>query len=197
MIAVAEPTLAKPGAGLPFIEWFVANYILMPRMLHRSTRQTAINQFTREAERIKTLASALNPEELTERKLIKRLTGLEDSSRYWSVAMTMQHLVIVNTGIRATVIDLCNGGTDRPKAQVQDVKPSAEVNGEVIRSEFEVMCKKFLHTAETAKVEAHPEATFDHPWFGPFNAQDWLAMAGFHQKIHRTQIEAIIYQLSR
>jgi len=197
MIKTEEPQLAKPGAGLPFIEWAVANYIMIPRMRKDGTKESAISQFSKESENILNLASGLTPEQRVERKLIKRLQGLEDSSRYWSVAMTMQHLIIVGGGMEHIITDLCKDGkSNRPKAQTAAVKPSPDVDGELIQDEFRKMSERFLSNAHAVNIDAHPKATFDHPWFGAFNAKAWLLLAGQHQRIHRKQIEAIIAQLS-
>jgi hypothetical protein len=43
-----------------------------------------------------------------------------------------------------------------------------------------------------SNINAFPQLTYPHPWFGPLNAQQWLAFAAPHENIHRKQIEAII-----
>jgi hypothetical protein len=55
--------------------------------------------------------------------LINRIARIEDSSRYWSVFMVLDHLRIVDEGITRIVEELTN---DRPFARevrIQDAKP--------------------------------------------------------------------------
>src|SRR3990167_8235372 len=99
MCAAAEPKsveskLDKPGAGLPFVEWAVAKYILIPQRYKNSSKEKALADFAEQSDKILKLAQGLSSEQLTERRLIARLRGLEDSSRFWSVAMTLDHLTI-------------------------------------------------------------------------------------------------------
>lgn len=189
---VVEPKLAKPGAGLPFVEWAVAKYILLPRLFETTDKEKALKAFAKESEKIMAISSMVAPNNLTERRLIPRLRGLEDSSRYWSVAMTLQHLIIVGDLMRQTVLKLSIG--DRPTSIVgtADVKPPIEVVSATVLEDFKLMSERFLQETSTAKIDAFPQVTHPHPWFGPLNAQQWLAFAAPHENIHRKQIEAII-----
>jgi hypothetical protein len=81
------PKLDKPGAGLPFIEWAVAKYIIFPQRFKNSSKEKALADFAEQSDKILKLARGLSSEQLIERRLIARLQGLEDSSRYWSVEM--------------------------------------------------------------------------------------------------------------
>jgi len=98
--SATEPELDKPGAGLPLIELAVAKYIMFPMLRSLASKEKAIDVFAEESEKIIALIAELKSDLLTERRLIPRLKGLEDSSRYWSVAMTIEHLVIVAAALR-------------------------------------------------------------------------------------------------
>ncbi len=126
--------LAPPGAGLPKPEWFIARLIFGWFRRARSRGDLAA-MFEEERERILLLAGSCDPANGTRRTLIKRLPGLEDSSRDWSVFMTLEH----------------------------------------------------LRTA----------ARYRHPWFGPLDAAGWHAMAAFHLRLHRKQVEAILAAMQR
>src|SRR5215472_11399027 len=95
----AQPRLAPPGAGLPFIEWAVAKYIVVPFRLRMVTMEDAVKEFADLSAAISALAKPLNETQMSDRRLIPRLQGLEDSSRYWSVAMTLEHMCIVNNRV--------------------------------------------------------------------------------------------------
>ncbi len=188
--------LAKPGAGLPFHEWLIARYLIIPSAMKSTSSEQAIELFSTESGTIRDLISNLSPDRLNVRRLIRRLQGLEDSSRSWSVTMALQHLVIVNRQIQKTMIALSEGNTDLRTVGIADLKPSADAQAEVTLSEFEDMTASFCRTAGSTDLDRHPESKYPHPWFGPMNAKEWLVMAALHQRIHRRQIEEIIKKLS-
>ena len=187
-----EPKLAKPGAGLPFLEWAVAKYILLPPILKNSDKNKSLESFARSSQKILTTIKKLSIEELNERRLVPRLRGLEDSSRFWSVAMTMQHLCIVGDELRFTVLQLSEGKKISKALRVEDVKPASHVYSEEIIAEFEAMSDRFLNDTRNAEIDEFPDIKHAHPWFGPLNAREWLVFGGIHQNIHLKQIEAII-----
>lgn len=191
--STTEPKLDKPGAGLPFIELAVAKYIMFPIVRNSTTPEKAIKVFSEETKKINALVAELTPEKLTERRLVPRLTGLEDSSRYWSVAMAIEHLAIVGNGITQVILDLStSGGTKRQPRGTADVKPDPNVDVASTIANFQQMTDRFLSETKSIDVNAFPSATFPHPWFGQLNAHGWLTLAGMHQRIHRKQIEKIV-----
>lgn len=187
-----EPKLDKPGAGLPLHEWLVAKFILFPRLFRTTTVEQAVEQFEAESNRILSLARSVDKRALTERRLIRRLRGLEDSSRYWSIAMAMQHLVIVGDGTRGVILSLSKGNTNLPRRGTADVKPVPDVDAERVLADFEELTAKFVRTACSVNFEENADAKHPHPWFGPLNARQWLLFAPRHHEIHRRQIEEII-----
>ena len=190
-----EPKLAKPGAGLPFFEWAIANYILVPRLLKNTSRESALAAFKLESNKILALARSLSSSDFAQRRLIPRLRGLEDSSRFWSVAMTLHHLIIAGNGTRQIIVDLAHGGTTIPPVSTADIKPDPNVDITKVLQTFEEMSQRFLQDTTALNVDAFPMATYPHPWFGPLNASQWLKFAAPHANIHRNQIKEIISRL--
>jgi len=80
-------------------------------------------RFLVERSKIKSLYSNLTEDNAKARILIKRLPGLEDSSRYWSVYMTLDHLRIVNLSIADVITKLANGAKPKVAASTAAVKP--------------------------------------------------------------------------
>lgn len=188
-IATVEPKLAAPGAGLPRIELFIGRR-LFARRLRRGTRDSFTASFQAERAAIAALVKSCDPESGARRVLIERVRGMEDSSRNWSVWMTLDHLRIVNGGITCTIGALAKGIVPPGKASTAAVKPSPDVTSAVI-SEYESSCDAFL--AQVAAInDLKTTARFAHPWFGPLDAFGWVAMAGNHMGIHRVQMERII-----
>lgn len=190
----AEPQLDKPGAGIPFFELAVARYILMPLRFLSTSQQQALKDIENDTREILALVEKLSPQQMVERRLIPRLAGLEDSSRYWSVAMTLEHIVIVNESIRAAVISLCAGRKLEKKASTADVKPERGVQPETIISRFKQTSEIFLNSLANCKTENSKEK-YEHPWFGPLSAEQWIVFVSPHLQIHKQQIKEIIKRI--
>ncbi len=183
------PHLAAPGAGLPKIELFFAR--LMVRWKARRTdRTSAAATFARERDAILLRLEAVPQEQLTTQVLIKRLPGLEDSSRYWSVLMTIDHLRIVNKELAGVIASLAAGQIPKRAVSTAAVKPDENVDLSVIPA-FENGCREF-EISVAAQTELRTEQRHVHPWFGPMDAAAWHFMAGFHMGLHRQQIERIL-----
>jgi len=186
------PKLGKPGAGLPFLEWAVAKYIVFPRRFKNSSKEKALADFAEQSDKILKLARGLSSEQLVERRLIARLQGLEDSSRYWSVAMTLDHLTIVGNLMSHAVIELSKGNNALKVVGTAEVKPGAAADAARSLKNFEEMTERFLLEVGKANIDVRSKVTHPHPWFGPLNAYQWLVFAAPHEHIHLRQIEAIV-----
>ncbi len=185
----AEPILAAPGAGLPAVELIIAR-LLFRLQNWRGNREAFNARFTREREAIQRLVNSSNATTAATRVLIKRLPGMEDSSRNWSVWMTLDHLRIVNHGIAKTIASLAKEIPPPGRASTAAVKPSPSVDASVVDA-YEKSCEAVLTTVAAAP-HLKTQARFTHPWFGALDASGWHAMAGSHMGIHRQQIEQIL-----
>lgn len=189
MTTMNEPKLAPPGAGLPAIELRIARLIFA---FHKRSggRADFTHLIEEELRQILELCAATKVSALQERVLIKRLKGLEDSSRYWSVCMVAEHLRIVNSMVKDVMLTLAKGVTPPMVASTAAVKPSPE-SGLASIGGFESATRELL--AATAKLETlETKARFAHPWFGPLTALEWYAMVGFHMRLHRKQMLRIL-----
>lgn len=183
-----EPELAPPGAGLPKIELLIARMLFALRRWTGS-RRSFDARFARERESIRALVRDLSPEAGARRVLIRRPPGLEDSSRYWSVWMTLDHLRIVNDALAGVIGALARGIVPEGAASTAAVKPSAEAGPGIVAA-YEASCDA-LAAAVAAVPNLNTSARYTHPWFGPLSAAGWHALAGGHMGIHRVQIERI------
>ena len=198
------PALQPPGAGLPWPEYVLSRYVLLPLASRKLDWAQAGRLFQREGQRVLDLFDALRAGQggldlfaagragrRTERVLVARLRGLEDSSRHWSAAMTVEHLHIVGTGILAAIASLRAGNVPPGQASTADVKPRGEEAPEETRAKFVGLL------ADGAAADALPPMRpgvgprYPHPWFGPLDAHRWHVLNGIHQGIHRKQLEAI------
>src|SRR5690348_4572252 len=103
-----EPKLAPPGAGLPKPELYVAR-LMFAWQRWTGNRDSFNSRFHQERELIRRLVGSCAGDAGARRVLISRPPGLEDSSRYWSVWMTLDHLRIVNRGVIRVIGALTKG----------------------------------------------------------------------------------------
>jgi hypothetical protein len=183
------PVLAPPGAGLPTLELWIARF-LFGRFRRRMTTEQHSAFFESERARILALGHTCDAERGARRVLVQRIRGMEDSSRYWSVFMTLDHLRIVNNAFAGIIASLARGEVPPGAARTADVKPRLDADASVFAG-FGESCDRFLHSAAKAPA-AKSEVSFPHPWFGPLEAEGWHALGGFHLRLHRRQIERIL-----
>lgn len=190
-IAAGDPqavNLQPPGAGIPWPE-LVLSRIGIGLLCQRLSREAASQWFVDEGRRMLSLACSLSLEHAARQVLIPRVWGIEDSSRNWSVLMTLDHLVIVNTQIALIIERLAGGETWEQKLSTADVKPPPEQDLNVVER-FET-CLRDYPRRVAALAGLRSRAKHRHPWFGPLNAHEWHCLAAGHQRIHRRQIERI------
>ena len=190
MSAIQESIqLDAPGAGLPKPELFIARlrFGWFRKKVGRAGR-TAL--FEEERKRMLEIVGGLGDEEAAAQVLIRRIRGMEDSSRDWSVFMVLEHLRIVNELIATSIRALGRGEVPDWKADTAAVKPTPGVGREVVEG-FEKSCAAILD-AVGGVADLRTEVTYTHPWFGEMDAGDWHALAAVHMGIHRRQIERIL-----
>ena len=160
---------------------------------HTSREQASMNFALRKNEIVQ-LVRGCNANSGGQRVLIARLRGLEDSSRYWSLFMTLDHLRIVNDSIAGAVTSLVSGKVPPRAASTAEVKPNPKSDASIIAT-FEQSCSQF-EQAIAAFPNLSTPTKYTHPWFGPIDAAGWHVMAGFHMNLHLKQIQNILSHLA-
>lgn len=189
-----SPMLESPGAGLPAFEltWLRLLFRLACRLISKSL---GLRWFHFETRKILALANRVSAAQGSVPVLIKRIAGIEDSSRYWSVFMVLDHLRIVDEGITLIVTTLTGNRLFPQEVRIQDVKPNPASGHETI--------DRFLKTADGYESTVISLGTLGqtlrhpHPWFGPMTAHDWHCLAAIHHWVHRRQLERIVGMLGR
>jgi hypothetical protein len=174
------------------MEGLLLRYLIFPVGTFALKPPKALERFRGESDRILSLVRGLPDAQLTAPVLIDRQRGMEDSSRHWSVAMTLQHLLLVGRAIQHSVIQLSAGQEVDRTVSTADVKPSANTPPEVV-DEFEQFCTEFPAALEALPYRSSP--TLLHPWFGNLSAAKWVTLSAIHQGLHRKQIESILATL--
>ncbi len=189
-MAAGEPKLGKPGAGLPFFEHVLLRYWAFPRFLKRSTWDQRLRLFGKEGERVLELARR-DGIDRQKRVLIARVSGMEDSSRFWSVDMTLEHLVIVGAMMQQVIVELNSGHRPTITASTAEVKPTGAAGDDRVVA-FETFLRGFKKELTDPTLAGGERSRHPHPWLGPLTAPEWLAIAALHQRVHRQQIEKIV-----
>lgn len=186
-ITVQEPRLQPAGAGLPAVEarFFRHGLPLLSRTL---TREAARKIFLREGHRILYYAQDLADWELQEQVLVKRPFGVEDNSRYWSMEMLLEHLIVTGVATHKIMRQLCFGVRPHHRPTIQDGKPKGG-RGPRLRDEFSHFLTKFVESADDLTFTPRP--TLPHPWTGEMNASQWFKFAALHHWMHRVHAERI------
>jgi hypothetical protein len=190
-----QKSLAPPGAGLPVIQAFVLRYVLFPAYCRITSWQKALAAFQGEGDRIIALAEPLSPQQLQQRILVKAPMGIEDSSRYWSAEMVLEHLIEVGTRIATGIVELTCGEEVTVKADVADVKPMGG-NGTEILEDYKAFLLDYAETLAEDVGDVRSKRTHSHPWFGRLTAHQWACLGAVHQTIHRRQMERIVAGLA-
>lgn len=191
MDAQSPPKLDRPGAGLPWYEWLIARYWSFPRFCRRTDWAQADEIFAREGRKILEMVEPLDDARLRRPVLIDRLPGIEDSSRFWSPAMVLEHLDIVGTLMTQAVVELTNGRIPQGKADVAAVKPKGAEGGDPVGA-FRDFLNAIRDRLAREVGDRRSTARFLHPWFGPLDAHQWHCLLAAHQAIHRRQLKAIL-----
>lgn len=194
LVETDTPSLQPPGAGLPRAELLVARTLLAVGQW-MGGKASATARFQRERAAIRHLVDGCDADSGARRVLIRRVPGMEDSSRFWSVWMTLDHLRIIHLSFARIIEALGQGITPTGTASTAAVKPSPAATAEVI-SPYEASSDALLAIA-AAVPDLKTKARFTHPWFGPLDAAGWYALAGVHLGIHRVQISRIIADQGR
>ncbi len=186
--------LDRPGAGLPFWQALIARYWIVPRYAKQMSWEAVDRFFTTETNKILAAYGTLSPEQRTVPVLVPRLQGLEDSSRFWSPAMVLEHLVIVGSGMQNIIIELSHGRAPEGKADTAAVKPLGGVAEQEMQQKFQDFCGSVLKILKEKVADQEAASTFPHPWFGPLTARKWHWLLASHMRIHRKQLEEICRQ---
>lgn len=189
------PKLDPPGFGLPIIQEFVLRYVAFPILRRVFTWEKASERFISEGERIRTKINSIPVERRTKRVLAPRLMGIEDSSRYWSLSMTLEHILIVSTGVLQLIGGLSRGEKFEYVVDTAKVKPDSS-SAEDIEQRFAELIESFSSRVNEGVVNRDINNCHVHPWFGCLNPHGWVVMLAIHQFVHRRQVEKICSRLA-
>jgi len=191
----ATPVLAPPGAGIPLPQKLFLRAYIRPFVAAKSSIEDSKKTFEQITDKILREIADLSDDDLNQKVLVPPQPGLEDSSRYWSIAMALEHLGIVGRKIFQVIDSLSKNLPINETADTAKVKPLGHMSPQESLSDF-----KNFALLEFSKVQVpHPDSKnkFQHPWFGPMTSREWYWLLGAHQGIHLKQIRNIRKELKR
>ncbi len=192
-----EPKLAAPGAGIPFYAHIYNRLITKPFTIKNISWEECESAFTAAHKKLKAELSPLSEKEATTRILVPPQPGLEDSSRFWSAAMTARHIVVTARPIEKIIVALSRHEKLDLIVDVAKVKPELDKNSPDAIQEFFEMGDTILERLRQNVKDRNSSETHRHPWFGGLTSKGWLWLLGRHSFIHLRQVREIKKGLSK
>lgn len=192
-----EASLARPGAGPGWPVKLYLRFYMGPQVAAKASWQENVKRFHDTSQNMLRMAERLDNGQLQKRVLVPRLRGLEDSSRYWSAAMTLEHVMTVGMGMRDIIIRLSQGQTPPGKVDTARVKPQGRLPAQAVLDnykQFAAVLMPQIDAAVPADKRDNP-ATYIHPWFGAFNLRQWHWLLAEHNDVHLRQMREIAARL--
>lgn len=183
-----EPKLDKPGAGIPFLERMILRFYYAPFVAGKSEWKDSRIRFDKLATKVSKVIEGLSDEQLSKKVLVPPQKGLEDSSRYWSIAMVLEHIVIVSQGIERILEGLTSGKKLNLVFSIADVKPPGKVSAQESLKMFQQLKDNLLNDLDRKMKDLESPMKQYHPWMGMLNARQWYWLLGVHVGIHLKQI---------
>jgi hypothetical protein len=192
--APSTPVLLQPpGKGLPFLEQILSRYVFLPMACALMSNREAIETLVVEGQTMVRWIEAASEEEIQQPVLIPKITGIEDSSRYWSALMTLEHLKITSNLMTTTIEALARGEqSSLPVARVEAVKPNTALQKEIVIQEYQQFLNTYPDKMNTLVPHFSKENRHQHPWFWKLNAHEWLCINTLHHRIHKKQVQLIL-----
>jgi hypothetical protein len=186
-----EPVLAAPGAGIPLPQKLMMRFFVKPFVAGRTSWEISEANFHKINKKILSAMEGLTESQLTTRILVPPQMGLEDSSRYWSIKMVLEHLLIVSGQMMQLIPFLSEGIIPNEKADIAKMKPKNELTlnetvtrfKKLISTDFEQLNASIKNRASNTK--------FYHPWFGNMSAKQWYWLLAMHHGLHLKQLREI------
>lgn len=117
--------------------------------------------------------------------------GLESSSRYWSISMTLEHLCSVNAAMKRVILALGNGIAPKGEASTGAVKPAGQTPSLQVVQGFSALVATLNDDLPKGVKDRTSKIRFKHPWFGSMTAKQWQWLFPAHAGVHLKQIRAI------
>ncbi len=176
--------------SIPYLEKLFIRAVVAPAVKSMPLdKATAI--FVGEGQKILDLCAGFDESRMTARKKIPRLPGIEAISMDWSLAMVIEHLLIVARGGKPLIQQLSQGIVPDVVVSTANVKPKGALTGAEARAQFQQLLRDWPAWFDGKELQNSPNVKLAHPWFGPMNAAQWYKFLSVHHRVHRRQVEKL------
>jgi gamma-glutamylcyclotransferase (GGCT)/AIG2-like uncharacterized protein YtfP len=183
----ASPERPVDTGGIPFREKALTRVALRAMTIF-GTPEEATRRSQRSIRRVEELGGVFD--EIFERlTTVRRLPGIEESTRHWSLAEVYEHLIIVNRRVAEVVVSLGSRREAGPSWTILDLKPHGRPAAELRRELGGLPVE--LAEVEKSVADWRSPTRHPHPWFGPLDVRNWWALNAIHNDVHRRQVERI------
>lgn len=184
--------LEAPGKGLPLVDSLMMRFFVGPFVSKRDSVEKSFSNFSKLNKKILERVAPLSFEEIHTPILVPKLKAIEDSSRYWSVAETLEHIEIVGREITSGIVNLAKYKKIPDfEVKIENYKPKGKYKGIDPRPSFQKFNDDVLSELKGLDINLAPPKFF-HPWLGPLASQQWLWLLASHSGIHYNQINHIV-----
>jgi hypothetical protein len=174
------------------MELLIVKNIKLPLAFATTSNAQAMKMFLQEARYHVDLVSKLTPANRDLKVLVPKLPSIEDSSRFWSAGMVLEHLIIVGERIGVVVQSLSGGKMPTGMSSIADMKPPGKIGGEQIIEEYATFVDRFIKRMNNIEPSVNKRnISYSHPWFGPLGVNQWICLSALHQKTHTKHLQAI------
>lgn len=160
------------------------------------TREQVNQRYAQLSEEYTLLCKGLSDDLGRIKVLVPKMRGVDEEMRDWSFFEVLEHNVIVNRSITASVSQLAEGKTLSGVATIdpkKDVMPSKNAGIAIVEVFRESIIAHVTQVANLGQLRGTPRS--QHPVFGLFNAHKWHCMFAFHLGLHLPQAKYIIEKL--
>lgn len=186
-----EVKLAPPGAGLGFFIEFFLRWYVNPFVVKKISWQQCEENFIKIHKKVLDTLESITEDKIDIKILVPPQRGLEDSSRYWSVKMLVEHLLIVGTQVEMAIIRLGREESMKELVSIAAVKPKGEASYPQLLEKLKLFTSRIPEDLNRNVQNKESQAKLVHPWFGPFNSKQWYWLLGTHASIHLRQLKEI------
>lgn len=183
--------LAPPGAGIGFLPELYLKLYVKPFVTRKASWESCEQNFKKMHSKILETLNSIPKDKMDVPILVPPQRGLEDSSRYWSAKMVVEHILIVGTQVQDAIVKLSNGEKIDTNPKTEDVKPKGD-------SDLQITLNSFTHFVDEVPTflnknvkDRNSKTELRHPWFGMLNCKDWYWILGIHAGIHYKQLKAV------
>lgn len=183
--------LAPPGARLGFWTELILRWFVNPVITKKISWEQCEQNFFKSHQKIIQVLESIPADKVDIRILVPPQKGLEDSSRYWSAKMLVEHLLIVGTQVQSAIIRLSREEILKELVDTAAVKPSGNASYQVLFEKLKQFASEVPSDLNRNVHAKESKSKLVHPWFGPFNSKQWYWLLGTHASIHLKQLEEI------